>query len=217
MLCAYDKFLAEGYISKEQFFAFGLRETIYAPIDKAEAEWKNLKRLVDENEVVFIRGFGRQARNTHMYLDLYEKVFKNFKVKIDPTNNSRPRKLIRELTGYVHKKNIQNYQVSHIFGHTKNIYAFAAPWNIVYTPKILDPFTGHEAKGPLADEYRGLFRKQSYELFKPFIEDFNQIVSAPDLSERLKLAIAEIEKGLEEKDAKKFRKSVEAEFKPITL
>lgn len=49
-----------------------------------------------------------------------------------------------------------------MFGRTKNIYAFTAPWNIVYMPKILDPFTGHEAKGEMVDEYRMLFQKQRH-------------------------------------------------------
>ncbi|MFT4807950.1 MAG: hypothetical protein ACI9LX_001273, partial [Paraglaciecola sp.] len=33
---SYIKFFSEGHISKEQFFEFGLKETIYAPYEKAE-------------------------------------------------------------------------------------------------------------------------------------------------------------------------------------
>lgn len=38
-----------------------------------------------------------------------------------------------------------------------------APWNIVYMPKMLDPFTGYEAQGELIDEYTDLFQRQGYQ------------------------------------------------------
>ncbi|SMG65367.1 hypothetical protein BMETH_332411131085, partial [methanotrophic bacterial endosymbiont of Bathymodiolus sp.] len=36
-------------------------------------------------------------------------------------------------------------------------------------PKMLDPFTGHEAKGPMIDEYKDRFQKQSFKHFEPLI------------------------------------------------
>jgi hypothetical protein len=35
---SYIRFFSEGYISKEQCFEFGLKETIYAPYEKVEQE-----------------------------------------------------------------------------------------------------------------------------------------------------------------------------------
>jgi len=144
---SYIRFFSKGYISKEQFFEFGLKETIYAPYEKAESEWNRLKQRIENNQEVFIRGFGRDANGTHLFQELYARLVGNHNVKKDPTNNAEPTKIIRELTGYSKTKYskyelIRNYQISHIFGRTKNIYAFTAPWNIVYMPKMLDPFTG---------------------------------------------------------------------------
>ena len=61
---------------------------------------------------------------------------------------------MERLTGRKNKKEIINYQVSHIFGKTKNIYAFTAPWNFIYLPKIMDPLTGHEAQGYLKERFQ---------------------------------------------------------------
>ena len=134
---SYIRFFSEGYISKEQFFEFGLKETIYAPYGKVELEWNRLKNRILNNESVFMRGFGRDANGTYLFQELYKRLNGNNNIKKDPTNNAEPTKIIRALTGYSKTVNskyelIRNYQISHIFGRTKNIYAFTAPWNIVY-------------------------------------------------------------------------------------
>jgi len=200
MLDAYEQFFSKGYISKQQLFEFGLNETLYAPLDKVEQEWTQLKDKIRNNETVYIRGYGRDAAGTSFFLDLHRQLFGNNNVQKDPTNNAAPAKLIAELTGYSKTRKaglepICNYQVSHIFGRTKNIYAFTAPWNIAYIPKILDPFTGHEARGDAAREYRALFQKQAYDRFRDLIEDFNALMTPA------KLAI--------------FKNAVEAELSPI--
>ena len=61
MCDSYERFFAEGYISKEQFFDFGIRETIYAPLDKATEGWEELKQRIKNNGPVFMRGFGRNS------------------------------------------------------------------------------------------------------------------------------------------------------------
>ena len=154
---SYEIFFAEFNISKEQLFNFWLKETIYSPIDKAELAWKELKVNIHSNNEVYIRGFGREAKSTPIYIEFYKYLLNNSKVKKDPTNNAMPTKLISNLTGYSKQgnscKQIINYQVSHIFGRTKNLFAFTAPWNLAYVPKVIDPFTGHEAKGELVQEF----------------------------------------------------------------
>lgn len=215
---------SEGYISKEQFFEFGLKETIYAPIEKAEREWMLLKNRIKNNEEVFIRGFGRDANGTHLFQELYNRLVGNSNVKKDPTNNAEPTKIIRELTGYSKTKNskyelIRNYQISHIFGRTKNIYAFTAPWNIVYMPKMLDPFTGHEAKGNMIDEYTILFQKQGYEQFAKLIDDFNEIITSSNFKAKLSYSLNELseDKSFESKDIEKLKMAVNNEFMPIEI
>jgi len=217
LIDSYEKFLTQ-YVSKEDFFEFGLKETIYIPFDKVEKEWKNLKNRIYQNQTVFIRGFGRDAAGTHLFLNFYEKVFQNNQVVKDPTNNQQPTKLLENLTGLKKNKDIRNYQVSHIFGKTKNVFAFTAPWNIVFMPKLLDPFTGHEAKGKMIDEYQKLFQQQSYDKFKIFIDEFNDIVTDVKLTQSIEDYFAEMQDvHTNIKLVEKFKKAVYEEFAPIDL
>ena len=81
---------------------------------------------------MYIRGFGRNSNGTHLFQEFYKEVFGNAHVAVDPTNNAIPTKIIRDLTGYSKSSSardeaIRNYQISHIFGRTKNVYTFTAP------------------------------------------------------------------------------------------
>jgi len=221
---SYESFFANGYISKQAFFEFGLKETIYAPYEKAEKEWESLKLRIISNQSAYIRGFGRDAAGTHLFLSLYEKIFNNTNIRKDPSNNSAPAKLIRDLTGYSKTPNpkfesIRNYQISHVFGRTKNVFAFTAPWNIVYMPKLLDPFTGHEAKGQMVAEFTTLFRKQSYARFSRLIDDFNEVISNPQFLDTLGERLDELKSQTSSHDDSfsKFEKAVEREFRPIVI
>ena len=53
MIDSYELLLSQ-YISKEDFFKFGLEKTIYIPNDKVEAEWQSLKKNIANNKAVFI-------------------------------------------------------------------------------------------------------------------------------------------------------------------
>lgn len=217
MIDSYEKFLTK-YVPKEDFFDFGLNETIYIPIDKVEKEWSNLKNRIFENQNVFIRGFGRDAAGTHLFLKFYKNIFEHSNIVKDPTNNQQPTKLLESLTGLKKNKDIRNYQVSHIFGRTKNIFTFTAPWNIVFMPKILDPFTGHEAKGDMIDEYQKLFQQQSYDKFKYFIDEFNHIITDTKLVKNIEDYFEELHNSSEDKKIiTKFEKAVREEFSPIEL
>ena len=114
---------------------------------------------------------------------------------------------------------IRNYQISHIFGRTKNIYAFSAPWNIVYIPKLLDPFTGHEAKGEMISEFAGLFQRQGYEHFEDLIEEFNEIISNPNFINKIteSIEILESDGKYQTDEIAKLRKAVSEEFSPIEI
>ncbi|NQV86930.1 MAG: hypothetical protein HQ492_07630 [Woeseiaceae bacterium] len=128
------------------------------------------------------------------------------------------------LTGYSKTVNskfepIRNYQVSHVFGRTKNIYAFTAPWNIVYMPKLLDPFTGHEATGSMVSEFTLLFQRQSYALFGKLIDDFNELISCPKFLARMSACMGELQgdQTIEQSDFRKFEQAVKEEFRPIVI
>ena len=114
---------------------------------------------------------------------------------------------------------IRNYQVSHVFGRTKNVFAFTAPWNIVYVPKMLDPFTGHEAKGEMISEFTRLFQQRTYKNFEPLIEDYNNIVTGNDFRNSVSDAIemmADSER-YDHSSLEAFKKSFETEYQPIIL
>jgi hypothetical protein len=115
-------------------------------------------------------------------------------------------------------KLIRNYQVSHIFGRTRNVYAFTAPWNIAYVPKIIDPFTGHEATGQLINEYKIQFQNQSYTRFKTMIDEFNKIMG--ELLYKVDgylMELEKLEKNIPSKNINELKKSIKDEFKQINI
>ncbi len=224
MLDSYERFFNSGMINKDDFFNFCIQETIYIPFKIAKVEWENLKYRIKTNKEVYIRGYGRNAKNSYFFTDFYNQVYGHNNIKIDPTNNKAPSEVIRNLTGYsktrrVNFKLISNYQVSHVFGRTKNVYTFTAPWNITYISKIIDPFTGHEAKGILVDEYKARFQQETFLRFTPLIEDYNQLICSEDFAYRMH---SFFEKAVEmgsygEKDFEHFKKSALEEFSPVIV
>lgn len=221
---SYLNFFSKGYISKQQFFEFGLSETIYVDFNVASQAWEYLKLRVQSNEPVYIRGFGRDANGTPLFQALYRYAFGNANILKDATNNAEPTKLMKEWTGL--SKNggskyqaIRNYQISHVFGRTKNPYCFTAPWNIVYIPKIIDPFTGHEAKGDFVEEFTRMFRRQSYSKFSALIDDFNQLMTSPDFQENIEnaLQLMQLGENIDDRSMAKLRRSIESEFSPIEI
>ena len=92
---------------------------------------------------------------------------------------------MKKLTGLTRNKDIYNYQVSHIWGRTKNIFLFEAPWNVCYTPKIIDPFTGHETKGDLPSDFQKYFIRFAQKKYKKYIEDYNRIIESYDFASLL--------------------------------
>ncbi len=173
---SYQEFLSYFKIDKESFFEWGISSTIFPSVDKVKVEWELLKERIFNNKAVYIRGYGKNAHATQLYQNLYANILNNTNVKKDPTNNAVPHKLIERVTGLKRNKNIYNYQVSHIGGRTKNIFLFEAPWNICYMPKLMDPFTGHGTKGVWPVEYQKMFFRKARELYKPFIDDYNQLL-----------------------------------------
>lgn len=174
---SYYEFMNHFGIKPKDFFEWGMEAIIFPSNKVVEDEWTELKRRVLNDQEVFIRGYGRDAHGTQLYLDFYKFVFGNAHVKKDPTNNNRPQSNIKRMTALTRNKDIYNYQVSHIWGHTKNIFLFEAPWNICYTPKIIDPFTGHETKGDLPKDFQEYFLKHAQKKYRKYINDYNRIVS----------------------------------------
>ena len=225
---AYEIFFKEFEIDLERLAQFGINETIKIEPEKAKIEWDILKKKLSGEipEIVYIRGAGRDANTTQLYLDLFENLFPNVIFKKDPTNNAKPRRLIETQTGFKrsekkHKnyESITNYQVSHIFGRTKNPYAFVAPWNVVFLPKIIDPFTGHESKGEFTNTFINIFQNHFQNIYEEMILEFdeemikcnkaiqNYVSSLDHLNEKTKKYTPN--------QIKKFKETVFGEFSPI--
>jgi hypothetical protein len=199
---AYDN-LFKNY-DKDKFFADSLEAIIYIDTNKIAINWQETLRKLNNDEELFIRGFGRDAKGTDAFLTLYKYLFSNNKIRKDPTNNNEPTKVITNLTGLNKKLNsdnetqqrIQNYQVSHLFGKTKNPLLFTAAWNIAYIPKYIDPFTGHETQGSYSTEFKKLFDEKNVGKFHDFINEYNLFVReniTPNLDKALKSTIKEFE------------------------
>ena len=215
---SYEKFFEHFKIDKKDFFQWGISATVFPPYDKVKEKWYDLKERITNNGTVYIRGYGRDAVGTKLYIGLYKKMFGNDNIKKDPSNNSAPQNMLQCVTGQKRNKDIYNYQVSHIWGHTKNIFMFEAPWNICYTPKIMDPFTGHEAMGELPDEYKKLFIEKATALYRPFVEDYNTSITKYDVTSMLDEYISSLNIGKdEEKNIQRFRQDAIAELSVIEL
>lgn len=206
-------------ISEEQIIEFGIKETLFIPNDKVNNVWQQLKQnIVEGDGQVFVRGYGRDAKGTDLYMKLYKELFGHNQFYKDATNNAEPTKVLRGLTGYSRQeklttkyKQIRNYQVSHIFGKTKNPFSFTAPWNIVYVPKIMDPFTGHESKGKLTEEFQKQFLSYFYLYYQEYIEEFNLIML--DLRPQILNYLHEHEDLI----SQKFKDDALDQFSPIIL
>jgi len=221
---SYERFFSQNYLNKEEFFDFGISETIYVDFETAAQEWEVLKAKIITNEPVYIRGFGRGGTGTHLFQNFYRILTGNSNVHRDSTNNAEPTKLLRKWTGYSKSggrgfKLIRNYQISHVFGRTKNVYCFTAPWNVVYVPKIIDPFTGHEAKGDFVDEFTKMFQRQCYAKFRDLIDDYNALMTSNDFVDEIVTSkkLMEASKDIDEKTFAKFVKAIKFEFSPIVI
>ncbi len=212
---SYQDFLAHFKIDRTSFFEWGISSTVFPPIDRVSCEWENLKSRIFTNQTVYIRGYGRDAHGTQIYKNFYAKLLGNTHVEKDPTNNAFPHRRIQQMTGLKRNNNIFNYQVSHIWGHTKNVFMFEAPWNICYTPKIMDPFTGHETHGIWPLEYQKLFIAKANELYRPFVDEYNQILNTLDVKTQLQEYILSLDGLISKKELVQFSKDAARELSPI--
>ena len=218
---SYLNFLEKFNISNEDFIEYGLNDIIFVPNDKVISEWEILKNKVYSNQEVYIRGMGRDATGTKYMLEVHKNLFGNSNIKKDPSNNAYPTKILENLTGFSKRKSknsnlISNYQVSHIFGHTKSALMFMAPWNIVYIPKLFDPFSGHESKGELTQTFTSKLKEITYEKFKVQIDDYNSIVNNSKFIDSLNSSIENLKSNNSEMP-QKLLNSIKNEFSEIKI
>jgi len=213
----------EKYINKNDFIKFGLKETIFIPSEKAIEKWEELKSSILKNEQVYVRRYGRGEANDSILKLFYKDIFNLTKIKIDPSNNSAPARVLNHCTKYrknikkdtVQNERIQNYQISHVFGKTKNPFLFTAPWNVIYIPKIVDPFTGHESRGELAMEFSKSLQDKTYNQYENLIKDYNKLIDKYDFQNKLKKFMEANKTKIREYD--RFKSDMFSEFGKITL
>jgi len=217
MLDSYEALIPE-YISKEEFFRFGLEKTIYINDSKVKEGWESLKQKLKNNKPLFMRGV-KDAVGNQLFYEFYTSVLKNEQVKKDPSNSQAPTKMMEDLTGYKKSKDLRNYQLNPIFSRSKNVLCFNAPWNFAYTPNILDPFLSVDAKGTLADEYKQAFQEHCYEKFKPYILEFNEMMTNTHfLRETDEYLHTLYDNSMHKREAvEKFEISLREEIEPINI
>ena len=147
-------------------------------------------------------------------IDFYrDELGLNF-VKIDPTNNSEPKRLLKQMVADYPV----NYQVSHVFGRTKNIYAFGASWNIVLLPKFIDPFSGHESQGVIKDEFTYRLQRMIFDKYRRLISEYNSEILKLDIQNKANHFIASIKTdNWSPEEVDRFRKSLAAELSIISV
>ncbi len=213
---SYSEFLKRFNIKEKDFLEYGKESIIYVPKDIVKEEWKNLKDRIINNKEVYIRPYGNNGKNSKIFLDFIKEVFKNSNIKIDTSRNSRPQLCLKQYTNLERGKNIQNYQVSHIFGMTKNPYMFECPWNIAYIPKLFDPFTGHESNGEWTQKFQDFYLQDVQDKFQEFIEDYNNIMLENNIVDRIESFVNNL-KGYNQKQKKTFKENLLDNFKIITI
>ncbi|BAL85043.1 hypothetical protein SELR_pSRC102360 (plasmid) [Selenomonas ruminantium subsp. lactilytica TAM6421] len=228
----YEIFLEKIKVDKEQFINWGVDAYSMPNEDKAKNEWDKLKKRIDDKrrklnneENVYIRKYGRSEGSKELYIDFYKEVF-GLEICTDPTNNKEPQEILKRLVADENKTNYINYQVSHVWGKTKNMYMFSAPWNIMLIPKMFDPLTGHEAKGDLPRRFQKALRQKIYNKYRELIIDYNKLIWDEYLNnearrEKCKKYYDKIEKKIKPKGNlgritnnmfKKFKISIDSEF-----
>lgn len=196
----------EKKITIDQLFESGMNKIIRIDDDKIKEEWNNLKKKIEDKKGdVYVRSHGRNASGNEKLKSVLKIVF-GMEFKTDSDNNSKPKSLLKRCCG----DEYQNYQISHIFEErTNNPFLFTAPWMVCYTPKIIDPFTGHESKGYL--ELRVKFTQWAYDENETYIIEYNDLIRP--YWEKLK---ALFDKGQDEYD-EKFKERMIIALAPINL
>lgn len=225
---SYKIFFEYFKIDFKEVINFGVEiDTIYPDPDEIQTEWKKLVDSITSGEEVYIRGYGRDAHGTDLFKELYIILLGNQKIKKDSTNNAKPTQLLQRITSFSKtikkdngkRKKINNYQVTHIFGRTKNPFLFTAPWNLVWKSKILDPFTGHESKGESTDEYKIVFQEKAKKLYADFITEYNELAAEYFSPEKIDDAFKQMQSNLEVNETvfNKFKNDARNELKKIDI
>ena len=171
-----------------------------------------------------IRKYSSSNSKSKLFIELYRKLFKNVDVKFE--SNAKPKLNFRlaakcemfsaKYIGNETNTVLKNYVCSHVFDNrTQNPLLFEAVWNIVLTPKMIDPLTGNETKGRWPDEFQPIFRDMVRDKFMPCIRKFNTI--AAEVCPCVRKAALEVAErnALGEEEQNRFINNACAQWMPI--
>ena len=195
---------AERPLTPEAFYRFGIENSIYADrisVTAVEDQFNLLINLLEtghdgnvarygrneNHDYLSIRKYSSDREKSRWFVEVYGKVFPNAKIKIEKSGNTAPKQNFSKIAKcQLHSPSkkpsvgmtllLQNYQCSHVFDdRTKNPLLFEAVWNMVLTPKVIDPLTGHETSGLWPRQFQPIFRNSIRDKFASCIEKFNVI------------------------------------------
>ena len=193
---------AERPLTPEAFYRFGIENSIYADRISATAVEDQFNLLIklletghngnvarygrnENHDYLSIRKYSSDIEKSRWFVEVYGRVFPNARIKIEKSGNTAPKQNFSKITKcQLHSPSkrpsigmtllLQNYQCSHVFDdRTKNPLLFEAVWNMVLTPKVIDPLTGHETSGLWPRQFQPIFPIR--DKFASCIEKFNVV------------------------------------------
>ena len=232
-------YFAGHQMSPREFYKFGIDNSVFADkadVKYAERQFDDLIELLRHGRLpndpaggrqrkdLAIRKYSGSKNKSEMFVEIYRKLFPNASIRVE--SNATPKLNFRSAVkcemfsaGYVGKETttvLKNYVCSHVFDNrTQNPLLFEAVWNIVFTPKMIDPLTGNETKGRWPDEFQPLFRDKVRDKFLPCIRKFNAIAAEiyPQV-EKAALEVAE-RKALGEEERNRFIENARTQWEQI--
>ena len=232
-------YFAGHQMSPQEFYKFGIDNSVFADkedVKYAERQFDDLIGLLKygrlpndpaggrQRKDLAIRKYSGSKSKSEMFVELYRKLFQRASIRVE--SNATPKLNFRSAVkcemfsaGYVGKETttvLKNYVCSHVFDNrTQNPLLFEAVWNIVLTPKIIDPLTGNETKGRWPDEFQPLFRDKIRDKFLPCIRKFNAI--AAEVHPQIEKAALEVAQrnALGEEDRNRFIENAIAQWEQI--
>lgn len=195
---------AERPLTPEAFYRFGIENSVYADRISATAVEDQFNLLInlletghsgnlerhgrnENNDYLSIRKYSGDEEKSRWFVEMYGRVFPNVRIKIEKSGNTAPKQNFSKIAKcQLHSPSkkpsagmtllLQNYQCSHVFDdRTKNPLLFEAVWNMVLTPKMIDPLTGHETSGRWPRQFQPIFRNSVRDKFASCIEKFNAV------------------------------------------
>ena len=190
---SYQEFFETFGITPQAVCDFGLDHSVFADPEYALDQWGRLKDDLLNGRQMYIRSDAGNVREFQFYQKLQEYLFNSTTLRRDCTGNYYPRRNLERAVGWDVTIRPQrdtgvliNYQTSHVLsGRTHNPLLYSAVWNIVFTPKIIDPFTGDEAHGQTVLFFQEVFMNYIRSRFAACISDYNNFIADQNIETRI--------------------------------